>query len=474
MHYLHMIYRNLLKATILFIGLMTTLLCSCIEDGITTSPAHQPVFSTDTLDMGEFFTGEPNPTHRLMVYNRHDKVLNISQIQFRNADQRVFRINVDGQSGHTFSNIEIRPNDSIYVLVESTLPENGHWGLAPTEEMLDFVTNGVTTSVVVKASGEDIERHRGIVIATDTLWTADRPHQIFDSLIVAPGNTLTIQAGTRLYFHDGAFMRVEGTLITEGTPEAPVDFLGDRRGEVISGVTFELMDSQWEGLFFSSESRNNRLSHTIVRNTVGGVVVDTLRGAEATAPVLTLRNCRLRNSAGYALAALGSSVDAEGCEIADAANGVLLLDGGNHRFVNCTFANYYLFSALRGPAITLTSVKETEENSGEGTPLPPMTATFANCIVYGNGSDLTPGDLEGTQVSFIRTLLKSNGNDDDHFIECIWDKDPLYYTERSEYIFDYRLRPESPAIDAADPAWLPTGTDFYGTPEPEPSVPTNT
>ncbi|MDE6612225.1 MAG: hypothetical protein K2K22_06660, partial [Muribaculaceae bacterium] len=42
----------------------------------------------------------------------------------------------------------------------------------------------------------------------------------------------------------------------------------------------------------------------------------------------------------------------------------------------------------------------------------------------------------------------------------------LYYTVREDYIFDYRLRPDSPAIGAADPLLtLPdAATDAYGLP----------
>ena len=61
-------------------------------------------------------------------------------------------------------------------------------------------------------------------------------------------------------------------------------------------------------------------------------------------------------------------------------------------------------------------------------------------------------------------LIKSNGTDDDNFINCIWGEDPLYYTVRNDYIFDYRLRDESPAIAAANPSLTrpEANTDGYG------------
>lgn len=54
---------------------------SCIEDGFSTSPSDQPVFSADTVDMGVLFTDEPSPTSRFKVYNPHSKSLLISSVR---------------------------------------------------------------------------------------------------------------------------------------------------------------------------------------------------------------------------------------------------------------------------------------------------------------------------------------------------------------------------------------------------------
>ena len=44
--------------------------------------------------------------------------------------------------------------------------------------------------------------------------------------------------------------------------------------------------------------------------------------------------------------------------------------------------------------------------------------------------------------------------DDDNFINCLWGEDPLFYTVRSDYYFNYRLMPDSPVIGAGDPAYV--------------------
>ena len=213
---------------------------SCIEDGISTSPSDQPEFSVDTLAIGDVFTDETTPTYSFKVYNRHDKVMSINSIRLTGSKD-YFRLNVDGQSGRVFSNVEIRPKDSIFVFVDVNLPANGSFDPLEVTDAVEFVTNGVSKKVTVTAVGQDIERLHGLVITGHERWSGDRPRQIFDSLVVAPGASLTIEAGAKLYFHDKSRLKVHGTLVTLGTAEKPVEMTGDRRGTVITDVSFGLM-----------------------------------------------------------------------------------------------------------------------------------------------------------------------------------------------------------------------------------------
>ncbi len=418
---------------------------SCIEDSVSTSQADQPTFSVDTLRLGTVFTTDGSPTSRFTVYNRHDKVISIGRIALRDDADNLFRLNVDGLTGRTFENVEIRPNDSIFVFVETTLPLNGTTGTVTHEAHLDFVTQGVTRTVVLEAEGQDVTRRKGYVVTSDETWSADYPYQIFDSLIVAEGARLTLDAGVTLNFHDASYMRVDGTLVTRGTAERPVNFEGDRTGNVAGSIPYEIMSGQWEGVLFTTTSRANELSHTSIRNTKFGVILDSIPSNDL--PALKMVNCQLRNSQQYALAAIHSDVTAIGCELADASSGVLYLQGGKHLFNHCTIANYYLFTALGGASVQFAHY-DSESDDGSGLPL--MDVQFTNSIIYGNGTDLSVGDFTGTSVTLDTCILKSAGSDDDNFINCLWDTDPMYYTVREEYYFDYRPQPESPAIGAAN------------------------
>ena len=95
-----------------------------------------------------------------------------------------------------------------------------------------------------------------------------------------------------------------------------------------------------------------------------------------------------------------------------------------------------------------------------------MVADISNSIIYGNGTEISHGNLTDTAITLRYCLLKSEGSNDDNFISCIWGKDPLYYTVREEYIFDYRLKNGSPAIGAGHPEYTLPEAEFdrYGLP----------
>lgn len=443
--------------SIYLFSIIAILMCvttSCIEDGITSSPSDQPAYSVDTLKMGELYTLEGSPTRRFTVYNRHDKILNISSISLRDDADNYFRLNVDGFSGRSFSNIEIRPNDSIFVFVEATLPENGKDDLIDVERHLDFITNGVTSTVVINAQGQDAIRYNGLTITRNTTWKAGKPYVIADTVRVAPGVTLQLEAGTRVRMRDKAAFKVEGTMVCSGTAGSQVEITGHRTGNVASSIPYELMSGQWGGIYFTPTSRGNSFTHASIRNSSDGLTLDNVNSG--TEPAITLTNCQIRNTTNYVIDSRHSNVKAVGCELTDASQGILHLVGGDHLFNHCTIANYYLFTVLGGPAVQFAHLNADDaDEDSDGKPF--IKADFTNTIIYGNGTDLSHGDLTGTNVTLRRCLLKSAGTDDDNFINCLWDTDPLYYTVRNEYYFDYRLQPESPAIGAADAT-----LDIYG------------
>ena len=383
------------------ICLLAVMVCpSCIDDSVTTSPSAQPVFSTDTLKIGYTFTGEGTPTRTFKVFNRNGKGISISSISLREQDTDVsWRINVDGIAGASFSNVDIRANDSIFVLVEATFPKNAVSGKVKREAHLDFVINGVESTVVLHAITENVNTITDMEVVSDMRLTAETPYRIMERIAVMPGATLTLDAGVR----------------------------------------------------FGPESMGNRMEHTVVRNTVEGVTLFSRQDEEIVSePELTLLRSRITNSQSTVLCSNARNVTAIGCEFSEGGAGLVSLASGRHVINHCTFSNNYLFAAISGAALTVAGQE--------------IRADVSNCIIYGLGADVSPGELDGMDVSIRRCLIRSNGTDDDNFIETIWGEDPRFYTVRNDYLFDYRLKPESPAIGAADPLLtMPEAyVDFYG------------
>ena len=438
---------------------------SCISDDFTTSPSDLLTFSRDTVTFDTVFTGLGTPTARLIVHNRAKKAVNISSIRFAASDG-TFSMNVDGVSGKEFSDVEIRGEDSIYVFIECYIPESQTAEPYLVSDRLQFVTNGVTQNVEVEAYGQNVTRLRGVTLDADMTLTDDRPYVVFDSLKVASGATLNILPGARLLFHDKAHLIVEGRLEAAGAPGKMIQMRGDRLDDVLPDVEYDIMSGQWEGVSIRPGSFGNRMEYVDMRSTRRGLVVDSC--GNLSERKLLLVNSWLHNSQHNVLESAHAWVDAFGCCFSEAADAVVSLKGGKHEFVQFTIANNYLFSAIWQPLLCLYHLLPGDEEGNASSPL--MSATFSNGIIYGLAADINTTDLTGSDVFLRNVLLKSEGNDDANFLSCIWGADPLFYTERDKYYFNYHVRPDSPAIGAGDSSWLTPlcETDMDGLPRQSP------
>lgn len=439
------------------LGLAAT---GCISDDFTDSPSDTLTFSTDTLSFDTVFTGQGTPTARLLVFNPAKKSVNISSIRFARATTE-FSMNVDGVSGSSFSDVEVRGGDSIYVFVECRIDESQHAEPQLVSDRIQFVTNGVLQEVQLEAWGQNVRRLRGLTVTGRMTLDDSMPYVITDSLVVAPGATLEAGPGTRMLFHDKARMVVRGCFEALGEPGRLVHMRGDRLDNVLPDVGYEILAGQWQGVTIESCSFGNRMEYVEMQSTVSGLTVDSCGVTDRRK--LLLVNSWLHNSQGNVLTSAHSWVDAYGVCFSEAAGAVVSLTGGRHELGQCTLSNYYLFAVPSEPLLCLYHLfpKDARDN-----PSPLMRARVTNSILYGMAADINEGDLAESDVFLERVLLKSNGDNDEHFIDCLWGEDPLFYTVRTDYIFDYRLQPESPALHAGYPALVPADSpcDLNGVP----------
>ena len=422
---------------------------SCINDDITRSPQATLTFSNDTVNFGTIFTDLNTPTARLLVYNRNNKGVIISNIKFRNP-ATPFRLNVDGVSGDSFSDVEIRGKDSIYVFLECFIDADQTVEPFRVADQLEFITNGVKQEVEVEAWAWNVNRLHGVNVQQDLTLTSERPYVIFDTLTVESQATLTIEPGAWLLFHDKAAINVKGRLLALGETDNMIRMSGDRLDDILPDVAYDQLAGQWGGIDIAAESFGNRMEFVNMRSSVSGLRVDSC--GDLSQNKLTLVNSWLHNSQGSVLSSEYAAVDAYGCCFSEAAGSVVRLIGGKHRFVQCTIANAYLFASLIQPNLYLGHCFD-EDDDVEGQPL--MEASFENGIVWGEiGSSIYPGDLVGSEIYMRNMLFKANGEDDENFINCIWNENPMFYTIRSDYYFDYRLQPDSPALGKGNPSYI--------------------
>ena len=419
---------------------------SCISDEMSNSSSDVLTFSRDTVNFDTVFTDLGTPTARLIVSNRAKKGISISSIRFKNPDSN-FQLNVDGVSGKDFSDVEIRARDSIFVFIECYIPATQQKEPALVSDDLEFVTNGVTQTVRVEAYGQNVVRLRDYRVSEDMRLTADLPYVIFGEMIVEEGATLKVDPGARLLFHDGASLTVNGRIDAVGTPQQMIHMRGDRLDNVLTDVGYDILAGQWKGMNISARSFDNRMEYVDMRSTQQGLVVDSC--ADLSRRKLLLRNSWLHNSQGNVLQSSYAHVDAIGVCFSEARGAAVALEGGQHTMLQCTFANNYLFAAIESPLIWLGHCMP---EHAQDNPNPLMKARFENSIVYGLADDINIGDLTGSDVFFSYVSLKSAGSNDANFLDCLWDTDPIFYTDRPIYYFNYRLKPDSPVKAAGNPS----------------------
>ena len=442
---------------VLAVIVMAAVFSSCIEDAFTTSSSDVLAFNRDTVAFDTVITLQGTATKQMVVYNHSTKQINISSIKVAgNATKGHFHLNVDGVRGDEFNNVEIRGNDSIYIFIEAYLDEMERDEPTLLEDRLIFETNGVTQTVLLTAWGQDVVRVNGDTISRNTRFMAAKPYLIYDTMYVAPGATLTLDEGTTLLFHDKAAIRCAGRMLANGTAEAPITFRGDRLDRVVGETSFDIMSGQWGGVIFTPPTMGNVLKHVIMRGSSIGMHCsaygDTINCA------LKLVNCVLTNSASTCLATATCYVQAIGTEFSDAAEEVAYFAGGKVMASQCTFANNYLFKVPTLPIVNVFDVEYSDGTIGK------IKAFFDNCILYGLVPELNEGKLDNFDVYMRYCLFKSAGEDDSHFINCIWEGDPKFLTVRDDYFFDYRLGNESDAIGKGNPALCPAEASYdrYG------------
>ena len=419
-----------------FIFLLFLASCSQDED-YSTDPNLRLTFEVDTVSFDTVFTTIGSSTQRVKVYNHNNKAIRISQAYLASGGTTGFRVNIDGQSGTSLTDLEIWHEDSLFVLIDINVdPQDSNSPILITDSLVFLLESGLQQQLILTAYGQDIVILTAQTLTDDTAFSADKPYLIYDSLIVDSGCTLTLPAGTTLCFHSGAYMGVYGQLIAEGTADEPVTFRGDRTDKMFTYLPYDRLDSQWGGITLYPASGDHYLDHIDVHAGNWGIdcPLSTYEGTK-----LTLLNSEIHNVAGNALSLVYCAAEVANSQFSNAGGNCVNLIGGYYDFTHCTLAQCYPWDSDYGYALFFTNVRN-------DTIFPLEQAAFYNCLITGQAADAIQGNaLEDSDADFNATFVNCLIN-----IELTGEEGETVADMFTDCVNEYDLFPTSSYDDEED------------------------
>lgn len=431
-----MLKKLLFPLILLFSALVSLTMPGCKprEEELQTSGGL--TFSADTVKFDTVFTTLRTVTKRLWVYNRNPRAVNVDLISLDNPTASPYTLIINGDKKQVASGIYIRGNDSLLILVRAQLKDNGGNGLAKdlvVQEKLNFRTNGQEQHVLLRSFGQNIYLHNNVQLACGEVWTNDRPHVLYGSVVVGPGCTLRIKPGARIYAHAGAALIVQGKLLVNdpsdyvpGTSATDtvkasnaniVRFSGDRSAE----TQYTTAPGQWTGIVLAAGSQGNVIRYAQIQNATIGVLL--YNPDNKNQPSVAIQNTVIRYISGndVSFAGVSSNVGtgagvlniqgklmATNTLFSDCYEYAVLGLGGSSALNFCTVANYPATGGVRKTQ-SLTFTDAVPNSAGAVTTQAPVVSIL-NSVVWGSLADellLDHYDAYKSNVTVRNSLLRS-------------------------------------------------------------------
>lgn len=468
---------------------------SCKKDGFLSDPSKKLKFSTftenniDTLTFDTVFTTLGSTTRFFKIVNIYNQDILIRDIHFKNAGTTTFHLAIDGISGNAAKDVVVPAKDSIYVYVTVTVdPTSGNLPFIYSED-IELLYNDNIQTFNVMAWGQNAYFHYGEIITSSTTWLNDKPHILLSKngvpgVIVSSGVTLSIQANCKIYCNTSTGIYCWGTLNINNASSPKSDSV------LFSGIRLENyyrgLPGQWGGIFLlrgSSGSKANIYQTTISESSSGifagsdtGISNLTDFGNPMNRPELTIANSIISNTGFGQFAAGGfkfGGINSFNSKIRSSNNiiynssgsGILLVLGGDYKFLNCTFYNGGSASVQHKDETIL--ISDFIQSGSVAVQNNFDVCEFNNCICYGsleNEISLNQADVSSplnltVQNCNIRTKLNV---DSLGFVSTQKNSDPKFV---DAFRGNFNLKSGSPCIDAGNSLYA-TGNDMNGNARP--------
>jgi hypothetical protein len=410
---------------------------ACEKEDFNNNPNALLTISTDSISFDTVFTGIGSVTAQFKIRNDNNDKLLISDISLAGGDASPFKLNINGTASSSLSNITLDANDSMYVFV--ALRVNPDSATLPflVEDSILIAYNGNIRKVQLKGYGQNARFLNDFRISSDTTWSSELPFVITGGLTVDSAAMLQLNAGCRLYFHAGAFLKINGSLKVNGRADSMVLFSGDRLDEY-----YRDLPGSWQGILFSEKSNNNRLEFAKIMNAIRAIEIYS--GSAMPGFKLQLAQSIIQNSLDAGIFAQNSSISADNCLLANCGQNLTVSGGGNYLFKHCTIAGYSSYFLLHKKPVAFLSDATYLNGS---TVTYPLSAVMTNCILWGEPGSATEELLtEKTGSDFTLTLnnclLKASAVPSNTIWNSgILNEDPLFDSiDVSNNYFDFHCR----------------------------------
>jgi hypothetical protein len=445
----------MLKRALGILVIIVAIVSSCQKDNYADSDTEKVNFTTDTLFFDTVFTTIGSSTRNFKIKNPYKSPILISSLKLAGGNTSPFRINVDGLVGTSFSDIEIRAEDSIWIFAEVTVDPN--LGNLPfiIKDSIVFTTNGIIQDVNLVAFGQNAIYHRpakgqsSFVLNCSEVWTNDTPHVVYGIAVIDSMCELTIKEGTQVHFHNnGALLAYYGgSLKIKGTASEPVVLQGDRLEPWYDDVS-----GQWLGIYLFPLSFDNSIKWAIIKNARIGVQCDTINSVQSSNPTLTLKNTIIKNCSSIGISGRGTDILAYNTVVSNCGEycGAFSL-GGKYNFYHCTFGSYSGSNSDK-PAVLLNNWYKDANKKIITRDL--TEANFFSSIIYGSKNNeilLSEESSSDFNFQFKDCLIKVDNNETKsslpEFVNCIVNETPDF---ENTSINDFHLKDNSKAINVGD------------------------
>ncbi len=337
-------------------------------------------FSADTISFDTVFSGVGSATREFRAINRGKEPVLIDRIWLAGGEASPFRLNINGVASTEAGRLLLAQGDSLFVFVEVTIDPTGEDSPVAVTDSVVFLSGSYLSRVILEAWGQDIWLVEDSVDISVT-WSEGRPYVVRGTLFIDTAAVLTMEPGTRVFFHYDAGMTVAGTLLAQGSADKPVLMATDRIEKEYTDVP-----GRWKGILFLDCSRGSRLQFTEVRNAAEAVRIE---GREGSLPDVALDGAMLLHNSVASLVARHADVSAVNSLLAHTGfSTVSLAGGGNCSFVHCTVVNRWEYGYRTEPAMFI--------GKGDGT-LP--VVTVLNSVISGTLNSEITIDASATEAA---------------------------------------------------------------------------